>query len=63
MPVITLDSSRLTKAQKAQLAKEFTESAARIMELPKEVFTVLLRENDADNIGVGGTLLSDRQKK
>lgn len=63
MPVITMDSSRITKEQKAQLVKEFTESAARILNMPPEIFTVLLKENERENIGVGGKLLSDIPKK
>ena len=60
MPVITLEAARLTKEQKQQLAKEFTASAARIMKMPEEAFYVFLKENSLDNVGVGGTLLSDK---
>ncbi len=60
MPVITMESSKLDKSQKAQLVKEFTESAARILNMPPETFTVYLKENELDNIGFGGKLLSDK---
>lgn len=60
MPVITLEAAKLTKEQKQQLTKEFTESAARIMGSPESVFYVFIKENDLDNVGVGGQLLSDR---
>lgn len=63
MPVITMESSKLSKDQKTQLIKEFTESAARILNLPPEIFTVFLKENDRDNIGVGGEPLSNIPKK
>ena len=63
MPVITMESSKLKKKKKAQLVKEFTQSAARILNKPPEIFTVFLKENEAENIGVGGTLLSDMPKK
>lgn len=60
MPVITLEAAKLTKEQKQQLAKEFTESASRITGLPQEAFYVFLKENSLDNVGVGGKLLSDK---
>jgi len=62
MPVITFESAKLTKEQKQAVIKEFTESAARITNLPVEAFYVYIKENDFDNIGVGGTLLSERMK-
>lgn len=60
MPVIKLESGKLTKEQKSRLAKEFTKSASEIMKVPEQSFIVLIKENDADNIGLGGTLLSDK---
>ncbi len=63
MPVITLESSKLRKEQKAQLVEEFTATAAKVMNLPPEVFVVILRENELENIGSGGKLLADLQKK
>lgn len=60
MPVITLEGAKLSKEQKAKLAKELTASAAKIMNAPEQAFIVLLKENEHENIGVGGTLLSDK---
>ncbi|NCB92569.1 MAG: 4-oxalocrotonate tautomerase family protein [Clostridia bacterium] len=62
MPVITLEAAKLTKEQKAQLVKEFTESASKIIGSPKSAFYVFLKESELDNIGVGGELLSERKK-
>ncbi|GLC80712.1 4-oxalocrotonate tautomerase DmpI [Lacrimispora brassicae] len=61
MPVITLEASKLTKEQKQLLTKEFTESASRITGIPPEAFYVFLKENELENIGVGGKLLSDKR--
>lgn len=61
MPVITVETAKLTKDQKQTLVKEFTETAARVTNLPKEAFYVFLKENEAENVGVGGILLSDHQ--
>lgn len=60
MPVIKLEAGKLSKEQKRELIKEFTDSASKIMNIPEEAFVVILKENDADNIGVGGKALSDR---
>ena len=60
MPVITFESGKLTKEQKAQLAQEFTEVAHKVTGIRKEAFVVLLHENERENIGVGGVLLADK---
>jgi len=61
MPVITLEAAKLNKEQKAQLVKEFTETASKVMNVPEQAFIVLVKENEIDNIGVGGQLLSERK--
>ena len=60
MPVITLEGSKLNKEQKSQLVKELTASAAKIMNAPEQAFVVLLKENEKENIGVGGQLISEK---
>ena len=62
MPVITLEATSLNSDQKQRLVSEFTEAAARIMNLPKEEFYVFLKENAPDTVGVGGVLLSERRR-
>ncbi|RHP30975.1 4-oxalocrotonate tautomerase DmpI [Lachnotalea sp. AF33-28] len=63
MPVITMEAAKLTKEQKRTLAKEFTETAARVTGLPEAGFYVFIKENELDNVGVGGQLISDRNKE
>jgi 4-oxalocrotonate tautomerase len=60
MPVITLEAGKLNKEQKSQLVKDLTSKASEIMKVPEQAFIVLLKENDQDNIGFGGQLLSER---
>jgi 4-oxalocrotonate tautomerase len=60
MPVITIEAAKLTKEQKGKLVKELTTSAANIMKLPEQTFYVFVKENERDNIGVAGQLLSDK---
>ncbi|GFZ30165.1 4-oxalocrotonate tautomerase [Clostridium zeae] len=60
MPVITLEAGKLNKEQKSQLVKEFTNTASKIMNVPEQAFIVLIKENEPENIGVGGQLLAKR---
>ncbi|MBC7347421.1 MAG: tautomerase family protein [Clostridia bacterium] len=60
MPVIQIDAGRMSKEQKTELIKAFTESASRILNIPERAFVVLIRENPEDNVGIGGTPLADR---
>lgn len=59
MPVITLDSSSLTKEQKRQLVDELTTVASKITNIPPQAFVIYLREHSKDNIASGGVLLSE----
>lgn len=60
MPVITIEGPKLTRKQKAELVKEFSETASRIMELPVETVVTIIREVKAENVGTGNILLCDR---
>jgi 4-oxalocrotonate tautomerase len=60
MPVITVEAGKLNKEQKSKLVRELTSQASEIMNVPEQAFIVLIKENEIDNIGVGGELLSER---
>jgi len=60
MPSITFDINQLTEEQKEQIVEEFTESASKITGIPKESFYVFMNEFPAENVGVGGKLLSKK---
>ena len=59
MPVIKIDCNKLTQEQKRELIKSITEVSSRIMQLPESTITIILREVEADDVGVGGKLLCD----
>jgi 4-oxalocrotonate tautomerase len=63
MPVITVDGPKLTKEQKAKLVKEFATIASEVMNMPPQAFVTLIRENEAENVGSGTELLSERYSK
>ena len=63
MPVITIDGPPMSKEQKKDLVESFTREAARVTGIPTQAFIILINENDPDNVGVGGELLSRRMAK
>ena len=54
MPLITVESGKLTKEQKAELIKRITETASEIMNIPDDFFFVSIKELSDENIGIGG---------
>ncbi len=60
MPVINIEAGKLNIDQKRELVKEMTAIASKVMNVPEQAFIVLLKENETENIGLGGKLLSDR---
>ncbi len=62
MPIIHFYGAVLTKEKKRDLAAKLTEAAATTLpHIPKQAFTVLIHENQPENIAVGGQLLADRE--
>ena len=60
MPVITIDMAPLTREKKRQLVEVLTRNASEVTGIAEDKFIVLINEFERDNIGVGGTLLSER---
>lgn len=61
MPVITVEGPKMTKEQKAELVKSFSETASKIMGLPVEAMVTIIREVESENVGTGNILLCDRR--
>ena len=61
MPQIVFDGPKLAKEQKRALVEKFTQIASEVTKIPSEAFVVTIKENELDNIGVGGKLLSERK--
>lgn len=61
MPVITIDGPKMSKKQKAELVKEISETASKIMNLPVEAMITIIREVESENVGTGNILLCDRR--
>ena len=62
MPPITMELVTISKENKAQLVKEITESTSRLTGLPQQAIFVFIKENEPENVGVGGVLLPDMNK-
>lgn len=59
MPSITMELVKMSKEKKAQLVKEVTEATARATGIAPQFIFVFIKENDPENVGVGGVLLPD----
>lgn len=62
MPYIHFDGNKMSAEKKAELIEKFTAVAQEVTGLPAQAFTVIIRENDPDNVGVGGKPLSQLHK-
>lgn len=58
VPVITIEAGKMQKDQKEALIQRFTKIGSEVLSIPEQAFVVLLKENDTDNIGTGGEMLS-----
>lgn len=58
MPFIKIEGGIINKEQKERLISEFTRVASETLCIPEDAFVVLIKENDMDNWGVGGKVLS-----
>jgi len=63
MPNIQVDGPVLKDVDKKRiLVEELTNATAKAYGLPREAIVVLIKENSAENVGVGGTLLIDKKE-
>ena len=64
MPTATLNGPPIEDIEvKRVLVKEITDALEKAYKLPRNVFTVLIKENLPQNVGVGGELIVDRRMK
>ena len=45
------------------LVKEITNALEKAYNLPREVYTILIKENPPENVGSGGILILDKRKQ
>ena len=63
MPIISIEIGRLSREQKLGLIEKLTAASATVTGIPAAAFTVVINEQDDDNIGVGGKPLGEIRKK
>ncbi|MFX1346208.1 MAG: 4-oxalocrotonate tautomerase DmpI [Promethearchaeota archaeon] len=62
MPTATLEGPPIEDLDvKRDLVKQITDALEKAYKMPREVFTVVIKENSANNVGVGGRLVIDRR--
>ena len=62
MPVVIVESNKISTEKKRELVKSITEITAKVCELPENSITMLIKELGKENVGVGGKLLRDWNK-
>jgi 4-oxalocrotonate tautomerase len=61
MPTVTIDGPIVKDMdKKRELVKAITDAMEKAYGMPRHVFTVVIKENSPENVGVGGTLIIDR---
>lgn len=62
VPFIQFDGPELSREKKKELVEKLTKTAHEVLNIPEQAFSVIIKENSIDNIGVGGKLLSESHK-
>lgn len=61
MPTATVEGPPIKDLnKKRQLTREITDAMERTYGIPREAYVVVIRENEPENVCVGGELLCDR---
>lgn len=59
MPYISIESGKLSTVQKKQLIERLTATASEITNIPKQFFTVTIKELLDENFGIGGKSINE----
>lgn len=61
MPTINVDGPTITDIDKKRtLVRDITTAATKAYGLPAATIVVVIKENQPENVGVGGILVADR---
>jgi 4-oxalocrotonate tautomerase len=62
MPTVTIEGPKIDDVGiKRALVKEITDALEKAYKIPRGAYVVVIKENPPENVGVGGTLIGDRQ--
>ena len=59
MPVIIFEGGKMDLDKKREIIRELTDTAVKVTGIDPSAFIVYVHENENDNIGVGGELLTE----
>ena len=59
MPFIKIEAGKMDRDKKEKLVTGLTKVASETLGISESAFTVLIKETEMDNWGVGGKMLSD----
>ena len=64
MPNVTVDGSKIEDVNvKKVLVKEITDAMEKAYKFPRQAYVVTINEHKPENVGVGGKLIIDMQRK
>jgi len=63
MPVLIVYGPKLDVEKKREFVERLTEVCAETYGMDKNTMTILLHEPPAENVGVGGKLIADRERE
>ncbi|MDI9646470.1 MAG: 2-hydroxymuconate tautomerase family protein [Archaeoglobales archaeon] len=63
MPTIIIYGPKLAVDKKRELVAKLTDIASQIYSMDKRTITILIHEQQAENVGVGGELIADKEKQ
>ncbi len=63
MPIISWEGGKLSKEQKKDLIQKFTEVAVEITKVPAKFYSVVIREQQDENLGFAGETVEEIKAK
>jgi len=63
MPIISWEGGKLSKEQKKDLIQKFTDVAVKITKVPAKFYSVVIREQQDENLGFAGETVEEIKAK
>ncbi|MBP1752545.1 MAG: 4-oxalocrotonate tautomerase [Geobacteraceae bacterium] len=63
MPIISWEGGKLTKEQKKDLIRRFTEIAVEVTRVPAKFYSVVIREQQDENLGFAGETVEEMKAR
>lgn len=62
MPVINIDGPKVQDInKKKEFVQQVTKAASEFYNLPEQSIVIMLKENNPENVSVGGSLISEKK--